>query len=252
MSTGTGSSVHHVRCVNCPLQQLSYFRRFSADELEFLTTFKTGELTADAGATIIVEGAHSAHLYTVLSGSAYRYKLLEDGRRQIMNFVFPGDIIGLQGSVMGEMQHSVEVLSPIRLCVFERNKLMHLYETHSSLAFDLTWLAAREEQILDENLLNIGRRNALERAAYLIVNLFLRAKAVGLVKGNRLNVPITQLHLADTLGLSVVHTNRTLKRLADRKLVQWRDRGCEVLDVERLLQIAQWDGLVEGPGRPYL
>jgi CRP-like cAMP-binding protein len=241
----------HVRCAYCPLKQFSYFRGFSQEELDFLTAFKTGELMANAGSTILVEGSHSAHLYTLLSGAAFRYKMLEDGRRQIMNFVFPGDIIGLQGSVMGEMQHSVEILSPTRLCVFERDRLLELYERHSSLGFDITWMAAREERLLDENLLNVGRRTALERTAYLIANLFLRAKAVGLVKGNRLNVPITQLHLADTLGLSVVHTNRTLKRLSERRLVRWRDRGCEVLNEEGLLALAEWEGLHDAP-RPYL
>lgn len=251
MSNGSEPSVRHVRCTHCPLQQFSYFRKCSDSELEFLTNFKTGELSAAAGATVVVEGSHSAHLYSVLSGSAYRYKMLEDGRRQIMNFVFPGDLIGLQGSIMGQMEHSVEALSPLRLCVFERSRLMQLYEAYSSLAFDLTWIAAREERILDENLLNVGRRTAVERAAYLIASLFLRAKVVGMVNGNRLNVPVTQLHLADTLGLSVVHTNRTLKRLSDRKLIRWRDRGCEVLDIDSLLALAQWEGLKDGP-RPYL
>jgi len=251
MANGTEPSTHQLRCGDCPLKLFDYFRSFSEDQLEFLSKFKTGELSAQPGATIMVEGSHSAHLYTVLFGTAFRYKMLEDGRRQIMNFVFPGDLIGLQGSVMGEMQHSVEVLSPIRLCVFERQRLMELYERYSSLAFDLTWMAAREERILDENLLNVGRRTAIERAAYLIASLYFRAQAVGLVKGQRLNIPITQLHLSDTLGMSVVHTNRTLKKLSDRGLIRWRDRGCEVLNVDGLLDLAQWPGLEDGP-RPYL
>ena len=96
--------------------------------------------------TVLVEGNHSAHLYTVLSGWGFRYKLLPDGRRQILNFVMPGDLIGLQGSLMGEMQHSVEALSPMLLCVFERDNLFELYRNHPGLAFDITWIASREEQ----------------------------------------------------------------------------------------------------------
>ena len=115
----------------------------------------------------MIEGNHSAHLYTVLVGWGFRYKLLHDGRRQILNYLVPGDLIGLQGSLMGEMQHSVEALSPMLLCVFERDEVNTLYRNHPGLAFDITWIASREEQMLDENLLSIGRRTALERAAYL-------------------------------------------------------------------------------------
>lgn len=251
MNVAAPKSTCTIPCLKCPLQRLDHFRRFAPEELEFMNSFKTGEMTAAAGATVLLETSHSAHLYTVFSGTAFRYKMLEDGRRQIMNFVFPGDIIGLQGSIMGEMRHSVEVLSPVLLCIFERNRLMDLYRNHPDLAFDITWMAAREEQILDEGLLNIGRRSAEERAAYLIAYLFVRARPLGLIKGRRLNMPLTQLHIADALGLSIVHTNRMLKRLAARKLIRWQERGCDVLDLDRLLELAQWDGLFEEP-RPYL
>lgn len=251
MNVALGVGSRKVACEKCPLQKSEQFRCFSKDEVAFLSDFKIGEMNAGVGATIMMESSHSAHLYSVLSGAAFRYKMLEDGRRQILNFIFPGDLIGLQGSVMGEMEHSVEVLSPILLCVFERTRLPEVYQKFPSLAFDLTWLAAREERILDENLLNIGRRSAYERAAYLLAYLFVRAKSTGLVEGRRLMVPITQLHLADTLGLSVVHTNRTLKRLAERKLIRWHDRTCEVLDLDRLLAIAQWHGELE-KDRPYI
>ncbi|MGO8655143.1 Crp/Fnr family transcriptional regulator, partial [Rhizobium ruizarguesonis] len=128
-------------CEQCPLRPLPHFREFSRDELEFVSSFKRGELAVDAGSTILVEGAHSAHLFTVLSGWGFRYKMLEDGRRQILNYIMPGDLIGLQGTIAGEMQHSVEALSPVSLCVFERDRLMTLYNKHASLAFDITWIA---------------------------------------------------------------------------------------------------------------
>ncbi|MGO4441130.1 Crp/Fnr family transcriptional regulator [Rhizobium sp. RAF56] len=237
-------------CVRCPLRELKHFREFNSEELEFVSRFKRGELAVDAGATIFVEGAHSAHLFTVLHGWGFRYKTLEDGRRQILNYVMPGDLIGLQGTIMGEMQHSIEALSPVSLCVFERDKLPGLYNKHPSLAFDLTWIAAREERILDEHLLSIGRRSALERAAYLIAYLHQRAATLELFERPDL-VPITQQHIADTLGLSIVHTNKTLKKLADRKLIRWQDRGCSVLDAEGLAALAEWEGL-EDTKRPFI
>lgn len=232
-------------CEICPLRPLNTFRDFQPDELAFISRFKTGELTVDRGTTVLVEGSHSAHLYTVLSGWGFRYKLMSDGRRQILNYVVPGDLIGLQGSLTGEMQHSVEALSNLMLCVFERDQLFTLYRNHPGLAYDLTWLAAREEQMLDENLLSVGRRSALERAAYLLAFLHQRAQTVHLYANGRATIPITQQHVADTLGLSIVHTNKTLRKLINRNAIRWLDRGCEVLDEAALLGIAGWEGLGE-------
>jgi CRP-like cAMP-binding protein len=237
-------------CKQCPLRGLQVFREFTTDELDFVSRFKTGELAVDAGSTILVEGSHSAHLFTVLAGWGFRYKTLEDGRRQILNYVMPGDLIGLQGTIMGEMQHSIEALSPVTLCVFERDKLMTLYNRHASLAFDLTWIAAREERILDEHLLSIGRRSALERAAYLLAYLHQRASALKLFNGRNF-LPITQQHIADTLGLSIVHTNKTLKKLAARGLIRWQERGCDILDGKALAALAEWEGLGESR-RPFI
>ena len=238
-------------CEKCPLRPLPAFREFEKQELLFVSTFKKGELAVDKGATVLVEGSHSAHLYTVLSGWAFRYKLLPDGRRQILNYSMPGDLIGLQGSLMGEMQHSVEALSPMLLCVFERDQLHELYRNYPGLAYDITWIASREERMLDENLLSIGRRSALERAAYLIAFISSRARSAGLNGKTPVQIPITQQHIADTLGLSLVHTNKTIRKLMDRKLVLWHDRGCEVVNHEGLKALARWDGLDEAP-RPLI
>lgn len=237
-------------CQQCPLRTLPDFRDFTPKELDFVSHFKSGELSSERGATILVEGMHSAHLFTVLSGWAFRYKLLPDGRRQIMNYVLPGDLIGLQGSLMGEMDHSVEALTPVTLCVFERSKLERLFERHASLAYDLTWIASAEERILDEHLLSIGRRTALERTAYLLSFIHQRAHLAG-VNGGRRVIPITQQHVADTLGLSLVHTNKTLRKLADRKLMRWQEKGCEILDADGLQALAGWEGLKRGP-RPFI
>ncbi|WP_275784399.1 Crp/Fnr family transcriptional regulator [Pararhizobium gei] len=238
-------------CDLCPLRTLEHFREFTPNELDFVWNFKSGELNVDAGTTILAEGSHSAHLFTVLSGWGFRYKTLDDGRRQILNYMMPGDLIGLQGTLMGEMQHSVEALSPVTLCVFERDKLGTLFRNYPDLAYDLTWIAAQEERILDENLLSIGRRSALERAAYLLAFLYQRAKATNLFKGERVSIPITQQHVADTLGLSIVHTNKTLKKLAERKLIRWADRGCDILDDQGLMKISGWDGHKE-KHRPFI
>ena len=230
-----------VPCDKCPLRGKPVLRDFTPEELSFVSTFKSGELIVEAGTTLFLQGTNSAHLYTILSGWAFRYKTLVDGRRQILNYALPSDFLGLQGSVVDEMQHSVEALTDMMLCVFPREKLWGLYSGYPALAFDLTWLAAREEQIIDENLVSVGRRSALERLAYLLLHLFIRAEEVGLTKGAVIPIPFTQQHVADTLGMSLVHTNKTLKRLTATKAVRWKDKRFEILDRERLIEIAGYE-----------
>ncbi len=142
---------------------------------------------------------------------------------------------------MGEMEHSVEAISPIVLCVFQRDRLDELYRNYPGLSFDVTWLAAREERMLDEHLLSLGRRSAVERAAYLLAFLTLRAQAVGMGTNGPVVLPLTQQHVADTLGLSIVHTNKTLRRLSNMGLIRWMDRSCEILDLDGLRETAEWD-----------
>ncbi|KGD94979.1 Crp/Fnr family transcriptional regulator [Rhizobium sp. YS-1r] len=252
MATSTPAILPRVTCDRCPLRQCRSFRDFSSEELGFVHDFKTGEVSAAQGMSIMVEGERNPQLYTVLSGWGFRYKILEDGRRQILNYVLPGDLIGLQGHLMEEMQHSIEALTRMTLCIFERDKLPKLFRHHPSLAYDITWLAAREESMLDEHLLSIGRRSARERAAYLFAFLDARVKSVAAPPADRpFILPLTQQHVADTLGFSLVHTNKTLRRLVQQGLIRWLDRGCEVLDTERLYHVAEWRPPAEGK-RPFI
>jgi CRP/FNR family transcriptional regulator, anaerobic regulatory protein len=245
------SNNHLTPCEQCPLRGRPCLREFDGEEFSFVKEFKVDELRVEPGASFLREGARSEHLYTVLSGWAFRYKMLDDGRRQILNYALPADMVGLQGALMREMEHSVEALTPLVLCVFPRTKLWDLYSRFPSLAFDVTWLAAREEQLIDENLVSLGRRTAVERAAYLLLHLFARAEESGLVKNSAIQFPFTQQHLADTLGMSLVHTNKTLKRLYQSKAVRWKDRVFEIVDRAALVALAGNDVLQHQP-RPFI
>jgi CRP/FNR family transcriptional regulator, anaerobic regulatory protein len=242
---------HYTPCAQCPLRHCKALRPFNAEELAFVDQFKIDELHVAAGAGVLRQGASSEHLYTVLRGWAFRYKMLPDGRRQILNYALPADLVGLQGSLMGEMEHSVEALTDVTLCVFPRAKLWDLYSRLPSLAFDITWLAAREEQLGDESLVSLGRRTALERTAYLLLHLFARAEEAGMTRNGSIQFPFTQQHLADTLGMSLVHTNKTWKRLAATQAVRWKDRVFEVLDRAKLAELAGGEMSVQRP-RPFI
>ena len=237
--------IRQFECEKCPLRASEVFRKFTREELNFVSGFKSGELVAEAGTTFLTQGSSSAYVYTVLSGWGYRYKDLEDGRRQVLNFVFPGELVGLQGAVLREMEHSVQALSDMILCIFERSKLWELYKNYPTLAYDITWLAAREEQMLENHLLTVGKRTAKERLAYLVLHIFERAKRLGMTRRNSFKVPLTQQHMADTLGLSLVHTNKTLRVLYNQNLITWDKKTLTILDHETLCNVAKWEGLGE-------
>ena len=238
-------------CKDCPLRGNPAFRDFEPAQLAFVESFKAGELEVPAGSTILRQGERSDSLYTVLKGWGYRFKTLDDGRLQILNFVMPGDLIGLQGAVLEEMGHSVEASSDMTLCVFERRKLWTLFSEFPSLAYDLTWLASREERLLDEHLVSLGRRSAVERVAHVLLLLHDRAVETGAAAHGSMPFPFSQQQLADTLGLSLVHTNKTLRKLTDRGVVAWRARTFVLLDRDALCEIAKYDYAAMKP-RPFI
>lgn len=238
-------------CAKCPLRRVDIFRKFTEEELAFVASFKSGELALDAGNTVLSEGTNSPHLYTLLSGWAFKYKTLEDGRRQVLNFALPGDFIGLQASIFDTIGHSIEALTDVVLCVFPREKLWTLYEKHAGLAFDVTWLGAREESILGDYLVTVGQRRAGERIAFVLLHLFQRARQLGLVRGNTLTLPLTQEHLADTIGFSLVHTNKTLKQLRKTGAFKWTGSIFEIVDEKKLASMVGQVAAVGGV-RPFL
>ena len=225
-------------CSRCPLRKLPLHGELDKDQLTFMQRFKHGELTVNAGTPILMEGSNSPQLYTVLRGMGIRSKLLPDGNRQVLNFVLPGDFIGLQAGVMGEMKHSVEATTAMTLCVFDRSELWHLIKTQPEISFDLTWSAALEEHFLGEALTSIGQMSAQSRIAWGLMRFFLRSKSLGLVAGSRCAFPFRQQDLADALGLSLVHTNKSLTKLRNMQALSIEDRHLSILDEDRVKKIS--------------
>lgn len=235
------------KCDTCPLRKLDAFVDHSAEEAKFMQRFKVGELSVEPGTTLLTEGANAAQLYTVLSGQGLRTKRVGSDRRQVVSFVFPGDFLGLQAGVIGTMGHTVEATTAMTLCVFDRAELWSLFKNHPTRAFDMTWLAAAEEMFLGEALTAIGQRSALESVAWAMLRLFRRGQALGLTTGNQMPLPYRQQDLADALGLSLVHTNKTLAKFKARGMMTWAD-GMLTLNDEAALQ--QMIGEAETKIRP--
>jgi CRP-like cAMP-binding protein len=239
-------------CIDCPLRASPLFLPHTQDELALVQFLKRRELTLEAGQTLIHEGQSDTRLYTLLEGWAHRFKTLSDGRRQILNFLLAGDFIGVQQKMSDAAAHGVLAVTAVRLCVFDRDALWELHRNQPSMGFNVTWLTAHEESLVDDNLLSIGQRSAEERVATALILLYKRAAALHDAAPVEEGVlfPLTQQHLADALGLSLAHTNKTLRKLERRGLFRIRDGRLQLLDPKALARLADLYGDGKPPPRP--
>lgn len=240
------------RCADCPLAACEGLRQPPPDLRGWIAAFRQGEAQFFRGEQVITQGTRPRNLYTVLSGILMRTRLLEDGRRQIINFMFPGDFIGLQAALDEEMSHSVEAVTSATLCVFPRDRFFDLVTSQPRLSFDMTWLAAHEEAALEEHIVSLGQRNARERMAALAVFLVQRAIDTGVAPSGVLAMTVTQGQIADMLGLSLVHTNRTLQALRRMGLVDWTLTSISIPEMAAARTFAGIEGSALASPRPYI
>ena len=233
-------------CSACALRQTENFSVIQPDELAFIESYRVGTQAVAAGGTIISEHNPRSKIFTLYSGWAFRYKSLSDGRRQILNFLLPGDLIGLQQEFADSAMHGIEAVTDVTLCVFPRDGLLNLFRQYPSIGYEITWLSAREEGFVDDNLVTAGRRNATERVAMLLMHLYRRLDRIGLAIQDAddqpafVEFPINQQHIADTLGLSLVHTNKTLRRLQKMGLHELKNGRLRLLNTKALERIADY------------
>ena len=241
-----------IPCQQCPLQDCPGLRELDERQLSYMSDFKAGEVRLDRTEILIEQETETRHLFTVIEGVLMRYRMLEDGRRQIVNFMFPGDLAGLQGAFEEPASHTIETLLDSRLCFFKRSDFSQLIGQHPRLGYDLVWLAAKEERALEEHIVALGQRSARERLTYLAVWLLDRALATGVsADDNVLHLSITQNQIADMLGLSLVHTNRTVRQLEREGLVIWKTREITVPDMDKACEFAHFERRI-GKYRPFI
>ena len=236
-----------IRCSECPLRAVGIFEPIADEHRALVESLRLPQTHKTAGSTLIGEGQKDAPLFTLFSGWAYRFKTLKDGRRQILNFLLPGDFIGLQERVVDASMHGVEALTDVWLCPFRRDSLWQLHRGAPELGYAITWLAAHEETVVDDNLLSVGRRSAAERIATLLLVLYKRAAALLDPKpADGIPFPLSQQMIADAMGLSLAHTHRTLRQLERAGLHQVRDGRLQILNPAALARLAD----VWADGRP--
>ncbi|MBP0493862.1 Crp/Fnr family transcriptional regulator [Pararoseomonas indoligenes] len=221
---------------------MEQYRLFSDEDRRVLNDL-TSKRQRQYGARedIVREGEHSPDIHIVLTGLACRYKLLENGNRQIMAFLVPGDPCDSEIFILKEMDHSIGTLAPSVICSIPGSTMKDLLLNRPGIALAFWWSTLQDEGILRERIIDEGRRDAYSRIAFLIYEVLLRMRMVGVIDDESFEFPITQADLADATGLTPVHVNRMLQRLREEGLIAVQGKTWTVLNPAGLRKVARFD-----------
>ena len=190
---------------------------------------------------IVRDGDEPRHSCLILSGYAIRHKLTGSGGRQIMSIHMKGDIVDLQNSLLRSADHNVQTLNEVEAAFIPIAAIEELAIERPNLGKAMWNETLVDGAIFREWTLNIGRRDARTRMGHMLCEFALRLETVGLGEQCRYELPMTQEQLADALGLTSVHVNRTLKALAADGLIERTNRSVRIPDWKKLAEIADFD-----------
>lgn len=224
------------------ISKLQHFTQLSgADKAALRRMTNSNVRTYRAGEDIMRQGDDPRHVNIVLDGWAWRFKYLEDGRRQVTSLFLPGDVCDLYMFVLRRMDHFVGAITNVTIARVTRELFDDVTLDRPRILESLLWDSLVSIAIQREWTLSLGQRSAYERVAHLYCETFVRLKAVGRVDGDTCEWPLRQNQMADVTGLSTVHINRTIRDLKEAELIVVEGRKLTVPDLEALEAAALLD-----------
>ena len=220
--------------------RLRHFTELTAHDIESLCTVIEAEIKVKKRRDLVLDGYEFSKLCFVREGFAARYKLLRNGKRQIVNFIVPGDVVGLPGSFLDRAANSVIAVSDMTLQICPLESFVALCCRRPKFGLLLSWLAVQDVANYAEHVIDIGRRTPIERLAHLLLEIHCRLVAVGQAASSAFTLPFTQEMMSDALGLSVPHLNRMLTKLRTEGLIALTDRYVELIDLKGMQHLAQF------------
>jgi CRP-like cAMP-binding protein len=220
--------------------RLRHFAELTAQDVEDLRRVIETELVVKKRRDLVLDGYEFSKLCFVKEGFAARYKLLRSGKRQIVNFIVPGDVVGLPGSFLDRAANSVIAVSEMTLQISPLESFVALCYRRPKFGLLLSWLAVQEAANYAEHVIDVGRRTPIERLAHRLLEIHSRLIAVDHASEAAFTLPFTQEMMSDALGLSVPHLNRMLTKLRTDGLIAMTDRHVEFIDLKGLQQLAQF------------
>ena len=227
---------------NAFARKLRRFADFTSEDIAGIVRVSANAETWRRGQDLMRQGERPENVRILLSGWACRYKVLDDGRRQICGFLIPGDMCDLHVSLLNHMDHNIGLLARARVATVPAAEMHALMERHRRVERALWCASLADEAILREWLVSAGRRDAFARVGHRLCEIRTRLGEVGLVDRNgEFDLPLSQEELADSLGLSSVHVNRTLTRLRGEGLIEQKRRRMRLSQPERLADLCGFD-----------
>ena len=223
------------------IRKLESITELSADEKSALGRLPIAIRDFAADQAIVRAGDRPSECCLVVDGFTCRFMVTPEGKRQIHAFHIPGDMPDLQSLHLKVMDHSLGTLVRSKLGFIQHKHVIELCRAYPGIADALWRDTLIDAAVFREWMTSMGRRNANQRIAHLLCELLVRLKAVGLVHGNKFDLPLTQAELGDALGLSTVHVNRTLQELRGAGLITMRDGVVTVLDRAGLEKAGEFD-----------
>ena len=211
-----------------------------ATDLKGLDDIIDGELVIRKRRDLIADGYEYRKLCFVKDGYAVRYKLLRNGKRQILNVILPGDVVGLPGSFYERAVYAVSAITDLRMNVCSLESYVQLCYRHPQFGLALSWIAVQEATTYAEHVIDVGRRTPVERLSHFLLELHARLLAVGRAEPNSFVLPFSQEVIADVLGLSVPHLNRMMQQLRAENLIANNERTVEFKDAGAMQALAHY------------
>jgi len=222
-------------------RKLAAFVALSDDEISALDKLHGRRKAFPAGRDIVHQGQVNSSAYILAKGWVCSYKVLTGGTRQIVDFQIPGDFLGLRSVLFRTADHNIEPVTKVEASEVMVEDLLDTFRKTPRLATAVLWAASRDEAMVVEHLVGIGRRDAKERTAHFLLELGARLKLVGLGSISGYDCPLSQYLLSDALGMSAVHVNRVLRELREDGLVTFQQGRVEIHDLAGLLKLADFD-----------
>lgn len=190
---------------------------------------------------LIREGDEPGPMFVMLEGWACRYKILPNGTRQIMALLMPGDACDLHVKLLAEMDHGIQAVTSALVATVTRSDMQELMDRHPNVAKAMYSAQLIDEGVMRAWIVSIGRRSSVERVAHLVCELYIRARNIGIAEELEFALPLSQLVLADALGMTSVHINRVLKELRLAGAMALQRGSVIILDPAKLIRIAGFD-----------
>lgn len=227
--------------VNRFVEKLSRLADLTAEDAAVLQKATSAPRRYSARQDLIREGDRPGPMFVVLEGWACRYKILPSGTRQIMAFLMPGDACDLHIKLLAEMDHGIQAITAAMVATVPRADMQTMMDERPSIARAMYSAQLIDEGIMRSWIVSMGRRSSTERVAHLVCELYLRARNIGLTHDDAFALPLSQLVLADALGMTAVHINRVLKELRLTGAMALKRGSVTILDPVKLVQIAGFD-----------